>query len=634
MELDHSERLLGDVDSGKFTVELDTVAGGRGEGLMMFFRIITLVCLGAALGLSGCKKPFSDRAQDVSVFRFSENGAPVTMDPVQSATQYANLMTTSIYDQLYEYKYLARPYALKPRLAEALPEVSEDGLVYTIRIKKGVLYADDECFPGGKGREVVAEDFVYSMKRLFDPKVLSQGEWLWTGKIKGLDEWKAAGAEYSKTAEGLVALDDYTIQITLNQPFPQLTYTFAMGFSSVTPREAVAHYGKEFGINPVGSGPYRLKKFSTKKAVLVRNENYREEYFDLEDEGYDEKTQGWAGLEKLQGKRLPIMDTSEVYWMAESMTRWNSLNKGTEIHFGSIPVELTHMVAEELNPLVLKSEYQERFTAMNLPELGIVYLYFNMADSKIGHHPDPEQDRRNLLLRKAIRAGYDWPQRNERFYNGTALIFPGTIPPGLDGYVEGVGVESITPDYAQAKAYLKEGGWNADNLPELDYNGVASVQNTQFYEQFRGWMEKIGYPRKKIKYVQYANFGDYNRAVKQRECTLIGMAWGLDYPDPENVLQLFYGPNASPGSSTSNFNDPEYDALFAKSIVMQPGPERTEIYTELNGIIIDKVPAICGLSRNSPFLWHKNVVFYPSRNPHGSLLKYAYVFDESKEVEK
>jgi len=585
----------------------------------------------ALVGSTGCKKPFSDRAKDVSVFKFSENGAPVTMDPVRSATQYANLMTTSIYDQLYEYKYLARPYDLKPRLAEALPEVSADGLVYTFRLKKGVLYADDECFPGGKGREVVAGDFIYSMQRLFDPDALSQGEWLWQGKIKGLDEWKEAGADYARPVAGLEALDDHTVQVTLNQPFPQLTYTFAMGFSSVTPREAVEYYGKEFGINPVGSGPYKLKNFSTKKAVLVRNENYREEYFDLEYEGYDKETQGWAGLEKLDGRRLPIMDTAEVYWMAESMTRWNSLNKGTEIQFGSIPVELTHMVTDNLKPLKLKPEYAEKFTAMTLPELGVVYLYFNMSDPRIGHHPDPEQDRRNLLLRKAIRAGYDWPQRNERFYNGIASTFPGTIQPGLDGYDPDLGMESVTPDYVKAKRYLREGGWTAENLPELDYNGTASVVNTQMYEQFRGWMEKIGYPRKKITFVQFANFGDYSRAVKQKECTLIGMAWGLDYPDAENVLQLFYGKNQSPGSNSSNFDDPEYNELFAKSITMQPGPERTEIYKQLNKMIVDKVPAVCGLTRNSPFLWHKNVVFFPSRSPHGSLLKYAYVFDDSKE---
>jgi oligopeptide transport system substrate-binding protein len=596
----------------------------------MFFRTISLVAsLTSVALLTCCKRPFSDRAQNLSVFRFSENGAPVTMDPVQSATQYGNLMTTTIFDQLYEYKYLARPYELKPRLATALPEVSEDGLIYTIQIKKGVLYSDNECFPGGKGREVVASDFVYTMQRLFDPKTRSQGEWLWQKKIKGLDEWKEAGADYSMPIEGLQALDDHTIQIKLNKPFPQLTYTFAMGYSSVTPREAVDYYKESFGLKPVGSGPYKLKSFSTKKAVLVRNENYREEVFDLKKEGYDPETQGGFGLERLQGKKLPIMDISEVYFMKEPMTRWNSVNKGSEIHYGSIPTELMPNVAEELNPLVLKSEYAEKFTAMNLPELGIVYLYFNMSDPKIGHNPDPEQNRRNLLLRKAINAAYDWPQRNRRFYNGIATLFPGTIPPGLDGYDDTFTPEMSNPDYEKAKALLKEGGWTAENLPVLDYNGVASVIHKNFYEQFRGWMEKIGYPREKIKFVPFASFGDYNKAVKNRECTLMGMGWGMDYPDPENVLQLFYGPNATPGSNSSNFNNPEYNKIFEKSIVMQPGPERTEIYRQLNQMVIDEIPAICGLSRNSPFIWHKNVVFFPSRNPHGSLLKYALVFDES-----
>jgi len=271
--------------------------------MMLSRTICFVVCLVFVVLLSGCKRPFSDRTEQLSVFRFSLDGAPVTMDPVQAATKYGNLLTTSIFDQLYDYKYLARPYELKPRLAVDLPEVSEDGLTYTFRIQKGILYSDDECFPGGKGREVVASDFVYSIQRLFDPKTLAQGEWLWKGKIKGLDEWKEAGSDYSQPIEGLKAPDDYTIQVILNQPFPQLVHTFTMGYSSVVPREAVEHYGKEFGINPVGSGPYKLESFSTKKAVLVRNENYREEIFDLEKEGYDPATQSWAKVEKLQGIR-------------------------------------------------------------------------------------------------------------------------------------------------------------------------------------------------------------------------------------------------------------------------------------------------------------------------------------------
>ena len=140
-------------------------------------------------------------------------------------------------------------------------------------------------------------------------------------------------------------------------------------------------------------------------------------------------------------------------------------------------------------------------------------------------------------------------------------------------------------------------------------------------------MEKIGYPREKVTYSPYATFGDFSKAVKQKECMLIGMGWGLDYPDSENVLQLFYGPNQSPGSNSSNFDDTRYNELFDRAKTMQPGPERTAVYRELNKIIIDQVPSICGLTRNSPYIWHKNVVYYPSRNPHGSLLKYAYVFD-------
>jgi oligopeptide transport system substrate-binding protein len=602
------------------------------------FRILKtiagiLACL-AIIGLTGCKKPFSDRAKDLSVFRFSENAAPVTMDPVQSATQYANLMTTTVYDQFYDYKYLARPYALKPRLAETMPEVSDDGLVYTISIKKGVLYSNDPCFPNGKGREVVVGDFIYAMKRMFDPDNRPQGEWLWQGKIKGLEAWKAAGSDYSKPIEGLKALDKYTLQITLNEPFPQLTYTLAMGYASFVPKEAVEYYEEEFGLHPVGSGPYRLVSFSTKKAVLVRNENYRDESFDLEYEGYDPATQKWANVEMLQGKKMPIMNTVEVYFVKESMTRWNSLNKGTEIQLGIIPIELTNVVAESLRPFVLRADYRKKFTGMILPEFGFVYLNFNMENPEIGYNPDPVRNHRNLLLRKAIRAAFDWNQRNRRFYNDMGDIFPGIIPRCLDAFDDTLSMESVTADYDKARAYLEEGGWNAENLPLFEYCQPASVLSTQFYEQFRGWMEKMGYPRKKIKVVTYATFGDFNKALKNKECMSIPMGWGMDYPDSENVLQLYYGPNKSPGSNSTNYDNPDYNAVFDQAKIMQPGPERSELYRKMNRMLIEDVPVISGLTRNSPYIWHKNVVFYHSRSPHGSLLKYAYVFDESERAEQ
>ncbi len=122
---------------------------------------------------------FSAHSDEVKTFKFSDSGTPTTFDPAQSSTSYSNTIVTAVYDTLYEYKYLKRPYELKPNLATAMPKVSKDGLTYTIKIKPGVHFIDDAAFVNGKGREVHASDFVYSIKRHFDPKSRSQGAWLW-----------------------------------------------------------------------------------------------------------------------------------------------------------------------------------------------------------------------------------------------------------------------------------------------------------------------------------------------------------------------------------------------------------------------------------------------------------------------
>ncbi len=395
---------------------------------------------------------------------------------------------------------------------------------------------------------MVASDFVYSMQRLFDPKARSQGEWLWQKKIKGLDEWKEAGADYSKPIEGLKALDDHTIQIILNKPFPQLTYTFAMGYSSVTPREAVDHYGEQFGLKPVGSGPYKLKSFSTKKAVLVGTKTTVRRSSTSKRKATIPKPRAGFGLERLQGKKLPIMDTSEVYFMKERMTRWNSLNKGSEIHYGSIPTEKTKQVAEELNPLVLKSEYAKKFTAMNLPNWGIVISTSTCRTRRLAIIPDPEQNRRNLLLRKAISAAYDWPQRKPSILQRDGDLVPGTIPPGLDGYDERLHSRNDRARLRESESLPQRRRMDCRQPPRARLQRrrqCAEHTNVRTIPRLDG---ENRLPARKNPLVPYATFGDFNKKVKQRECTLIGMAWGLDYPDAENVLQLFYGPNGSPGS--------------------------------------------------------------------------------------
>jgi len=293
----------------------------------------------ALLALVACEQQTQnqDTANTFNIYRHAMDGAPSSLDPAQASNIYANFIVVNLFDTLYRYKYLARPYQLEPNLAEGLPHVSSDGLIYTIHIKPGVHFIDDPAFPEGKGRAVRAEDFIYSIKRQFDEKTRSQGAWLWQGKIAGIDDWKQNGADYNIEVSGLKALDDRTLQIQLVSPFPQLTHTLAQGFSAIVPREAVDHYGQEFAIHPVGSGPYRLQLFNSASAVLVRNPGFREEPFSLEAEGLDKAAQSHLGLEGLEGLIPPFTNRIEIEFIAEDAARWNAFTAG-ELDFIKVPV--------------------------------------------------------------------------------------------------------------------------------------------------------------------------------------------------------------------------------------------------------------------------------------------------------
>ena len=225
-------------------------------------------------------------------------------------------------------------------------------MIYTIRIKPGVHFIDDPVFPDGKGRPVSARDFVYSIKRHFDPETRAQGAWLWQNRIVGLDEWKESGSDYEQEVSGLRALDDQTIQIQLISPYPQLVHTLTQGFSAIVPREGVAFYGKELAVHPVGSGPYRLASFNTASAVLVRNTGFRQEPFSLENEGFDPALQSAYGLEHLEGLLPPFMDRIEVEFIAEDAARWNAFIAG-ELDFVKAPVSQFDQVLESRDPPML-----------------------------------------------------------------------------------------------------------------------------------------------------------------------------------------------------------------------------------------------------------------------------------------
>ena len=539
------------------------------------------------------------------------DGAPSSLDPAQASHIYATHLVVNLYDTLYRYKYLARPYELEPNLADGLPQVSADGLIYTIRIKPGVHFMDDAAFPGGKGRAVRAEDFVYSIKRHFDPATRAQGAWLWQNRIVGLEDWKANGADYDQEVPGLRALDDRTIQIQLIAPFPQLTHTLAQAFSAIVPREAVEHHGQEFGIRPVGSGPYRLQKFDSAGAVLVRNPGFRKEPFSLEAEGFEPETQAHLGLERLEGRVTPFTDRIEVEFIAQDAARWNAFIAG-ELDFTKVPVSQFDRVLQKRDPPELSPEFADKFHLGANLESGFVHTDFNMDDPRIGYHPDPDQDDRNRGLRCAIIKAFDWRRRNEVFYYGIGQVFPGIIPPVAPEFdSEHAPIER---DLEEAKDLLTRHGWFAENLPVLEYGFPSSVTERQMFEQFRSFMTDIGYPEEKIRPLTFASYGDYAKAYLNREVMLVTTGWTMDYPDAENTMQLFYGPNASPGSNSANYNSSEFNRLYRASSTMQPSPVRTAMYRNMNQLIVDDCATISGISRTLILLWNRELTMLPDRS--------------------
>jgi ABC-type transport system substrate-binding protein len=578
------------------------------------------LCL--ALALAACdgsseRGAGASSGEGQSVYRHSMDGAPGSLDPAQASNIYANFLAVNLYDTLYRYKYLARPYALEPNLADGMPQVSADGLIYTILIKPGVHFVDDEAFPEGRGRSVRAEDFVYSIKRHFDPATRAQGAWLWQGRIVGLDAWKENGANYDEEVLGLQALDERTIQIQLISPFPQLTHTLAQGFAAVVPREAVTRYGAEFAVHPVGSGPYRLASFDSARAVLLRNTRFRREPFDLEAEGFDPDRQSGLGLERLADRVPPFSDRIEVEFIAEDAARWNAFIAG-EVDFVKVPVSQFDSILATRHPPTLKPDLAQRFHLGANLESGFVHTDFNMDDRRIGYHPDPDQDARNRALRCAIVKAFDWDKRNEIFYYGIGRVFPGIIPPVAPEFDPEFdasrGDSPVRRDLDGARALLSSFGWNASNLPELEYGFTSSVTERQMFEQFRSFMADIGYPSDRIRPLTYATYGDYARAYLNREVMLVTSAWTMDYPDAENTMQLFFGPNAAPGSNTANYNNEEFNRLYRASTTMQPSPLRTAMYRNMNRLVIDDCVTISGISRTLILLWKRQAAMLPDRS--------------------
>lgn len=562
---------------------------------MKNWRILAAGLLFVVLAVSCTKK--DDNKE--KILRIPVAAEVKGFDPIDAGDKYSSDEIGKVYEGLLQYHYLKRPYTLIPNLAEALPEVSADGLTYTFKIRPGVLFHDDASFPEGKGRELVADDFVYSIKRLADPKLQSTGWWLLDGKIKGLNEWRDRNtqkekSDYSENIDGLSATDKYTLRFILSRPFPQFLYALAMPYTFVVPKEAVEKYGKEFINHAVGTGPFKLvSKFSiqARKIEYIKNPTFREKFFPSEGTEDDKA----AGRLESAGKRVPLVEKIEVYIQPEEQTRWLNFQKGNLDHIG-IPKDnfgTAVTPGKDLSP-----DMKEKGMVLDIsPSLDITYIAFQ--------HDMPLF--KNKKLRQAMSMAVDKDRENELFYNNTAIPAQSIVPPGIAGYMPTYLNPYRGRELEKAKAMLAEAGYpEGKGLPEIVFDHVATSPTTrQMAEFFAKNMEDIGI---KVK-LNGGSWPELTDRVRKRTTQIYGMAWGADYPDAENFLQLLYGPNASPGANGSNYSNAEFDELFKRASLMQDTPERTALYEKLNRIAAEEVPLIYGFHRTSYIIsqgWLRN----------------------------
>ncbi len=532
------------------------------------------------------------------------------LDPIQTNDLYSHLVVRQIYEGLMSYHYLKRPMELQPQLADGMPKVSKDGLTHTFKIKKGVVFHDDPAFANGKGREVVAEDFIYSWKRLADPKNRSTGYWIFDGKIKGLNEWAAAvgegKADYAAPVEGLQAPDSHTLVIQLNEPYYQLHYVLAMGFASVVAKEVVDKYGEEFLNHPVGTGPFRFKNWVRgQKIELVRNEKFRNEVYPSEGAPGDKE----AGFLADAGKKVPLASKLVFTELTEDQPRWLNFMKGN-FDFLNIPKDnfSTAIENRQLTKDMKAKGIKIRFTK----EPDITYIAFNNT------HPI----LKNKKVRQAMGLAYDTKTSLDLFYNNLGIPAQSPIPPNIDGYDPDLKNPNTQFDIEKAKKLMAEAGYpEGKGFPEITYDTLSTTTSRQMGEFLQNSMKKIGINIK----VRSNTWPQFQQKIKTKQTELWGIAWSADYPDAQNFLQLFYSKNHPPGPNESLFSNADFDKLYEEALLMPPGAKRTSHYKKMTKILVEEMPWIYNIHRELPRIYHGWLKNYKENSLNHDFFKFLRV---------
>jgi oligopeptide transport system substrate-binding protein len=583
-----------------------------------------------ALLLQGCSNnpyPAGEREQKILYSSFSE--APKTLDPAVAYTTASHIITGNVYDTLLEYHFLKRPYELIPALAEHVPQPVprlEGGVSYLFSIRDGIFFHSDPCFALSQGeghtRKVTAADFAFELARLADPSVNSPlaGSFAQVLDFAQFGDRLAAmrqtdpsfsalpaHAQYQRAGgiAGVVARNDFELEIVLSEAKPQILYFFAMPFTTAVPWEAVAYYngheGREhFADHPVGTGPYRLLLYEKQhRMVLQRNGAWYGGQASLQDApgAVFPRTIDKQDIISTQidgdyaGRRLPFLERINFTREREDIPRFNKFLQGY--------YDEGHIIKESFDAVVQNDALSPQMAARGMRldktvEPSIYYIGFNMEDAVVG----ASAAERGRKLRQAMSLVIDSKAYLELFLNGRGVLAQTPLPPGIFGYDPAYQNPFRQTDLGRAQKLLAEAGYRNGIDPrtgtalKLSFDTPnTTAQALLQYQFYASAWRRLGLDVE----INATTYNQFQAKVRRGAYQLFTWGWIADFPDPENFFFLLECGNAqskSGGPNTANFCNPEFDRLYHEMKSLPNDARRRDLIKRMLGLIEQERPWI------------------------------------------
>lgn len=541
-----------------------------------FFTVALFSSVIVIAPLGNTKTP----AQAEKVLRIAFEAPDDGFDMVKTYNFYSGNVADVIFERLLQYDYLANPVKLVPSTAQSMPIIKENGKVYIFKIQPGIYFTDDVVFKG-KRRELIAEDYVYSIKRILDPKNRSSSYSFIDNKIVGanalVEQAKKSGKfNYDAKIEGVKALDRYTIQFTLTQADYNFPYILAYSTFGATAREVVEYYKDRLGMHPVGTGPYMLSKYVPRSKIeLVANPDYRGFVWNFKSTGT-----AWDNqlVKEMSGKKMPQIGKVNISIIEEEQSRWLAF-QSKQLDFDKLTSSAIPKVLDQNNQLKPEIKKQGIRLYAN-KEAEITYSMINMLDPIIGGN---SLDK--VALRRAIAMSFNVNESIRILRKGQAVKAEMLVPAGVNGhnpnYRSSVGYNPTLANKLLDHFGYKKGADGYRNFPNgkpliLKINTESGTSSVMYSELWKKNLDAIGIKAD----FKVSNFADNLKAASQCQYMMWSGAWHADYPEGENFTQLLYGPNVGRGNQSCYKSD-AYDRLYEQAMKLSPD-QRMPFYEKMS----------------------------------------------------